>query len=126
MNDHLRALDAAGTRAVVLAPIGFVSDHMEVVYDLDTEALETAAELSMTAVRADTVGVRAPFVSGLVDLLLERASHERDRAAGRLPEPGPALGELPAWSEICRPGCCLQRAGSPSGVPAACSADPLS
>lgn len=126
VNDHLRALDAAGTRAVVLAPIGFVSDHMEVVYDLDTEALETAAALGMTAVRADTVGVRAPFVSGLVDLLLERAAHERVRSAGRLPEPGPAVGELPAWSEICRPGCCLQRAGSPSGVPAACSADPLS
>lgn len=126
VNDHLRALDAAGTGAVVLAPIGFVSDHMEVVYDLDTEALATAEELGMTAVRADTVGVRAPFVSGLVDLLLERAAHERDRSAGRLPEPGPVVGELRAWSEICRPGCCLQRAGSPSGVPAACSADPLS
>ena len=126
VNDHLRALDAGGTRSVVLAPIGFVSDHMEVVYDLDTEALATAAELGMTAVRADTVGVRAPFVSGLVDLLLERAAHERDRSAGRLLEPGHVVGDLPAWSEICRPGCCLQRAGSPSGVPAACSADPLS
>ena len=126
VNDHLRGLAADGTTAVVLAPIGFVSDHMEVVYDLDTEALATAAELGLTAVRADTVGVRAPFVAGLVDLLLERAAHERARAAGEEPTPGPVVGELGPWSEVCRPGCCLQRAGAPSGLPAACSADPLS
>ena len=126
VNDHLRELAAEGTAAVVMAPIGFVSDHMEVVYDLDTEALATAAELGLTAVRADTVGVRAPFVAGLVDLVLERAEHERARAAGGAPEPGPVVGGLVPWPEVCRPGCCLQRAGAPSGIPAACSDDPLS
>lgn len=126
VNDHLEALAAAGTTSVVLAPIGFVSDHMEVAFDLDTEALETARELGMTAVRADSVGVREPFVSGLVDLLLERAAIARADAAG---EPRPAeatVGDLPAFRAVCVPGCCRQRAGVDSGIPAACSVDPQS
>ena len=126
VNDHLEALAAAGTTSVVLAPIGFVSDHMEVAFDLDTEALETARELGMTAVRADSVGVREPFVRGLVDLLLERAAIARADAAGE-PRPGEAtVGELPAFRSVCAPGCCRQRAGVDSGVPAACSVDPRS
>ncbi|WP_090031668.1 ferrochelatase [Cellulomonas marina] len=125
VNDHLEALKAAGTTNVVIAPIGFVSDHMEVVYDLDTEALETAAELGMTAVRAGTVGTRAPFVEGLVDLILERAEHARVRDAGGEPGPGVTVGGLPPFREICAPGCCLMRDGEPSGRPAACSVDPL-
>src|SRR5690606_26661363 len=77
VNDHLEALAADGVRDVVLSPIGFVSDHMEVAYDLDTEALATAKDLGLTAVRAGTVGTREPFVRGLVDLLLERAALAR-------------------------------------------------
>lgn len=126
VNDHLRALSAAGTTSVVLAPIGFVSDHMEVAFDLDTEALETAAELGMAAVRADSVGVREPFVRGLVDLLLERAAIARADDAGE-PRPEQAtVGALPPFRSICAPGCCRQRAGVASGLPAACSEDPLS
>lgn len=125
VNDHLRELSAAGTTSVVLSPIGFVSDHMEVAFDLDTEALETAQELGMTAVRADSVGVRAPFVEGLVDLLLERAAIARADAAG-LPRPAEATqGDLPAFRSVCVPGCCRMRAGVDSGRPAACSTDPL-
>lgn len=118
VNDHLRELAATGTDAVVLSPIGFISDHMEVAYDLDTEALETARELGVTAVRAGTVGTRAPFVEGLVDLVLERAAAERGDEPERQTE-----GDLGAWPDVCRPGCCRMRAGVDSGVPALCGQD---
>ncbi len=126
VNDHLRALHAAGTTSVVMAPIGFVSDHMEVAFDLDTEAMATAAELGVHAVRAGTVGTREPFVRGLVDLLLERAATRRALDAGAEPVPGATVGDLPPFRSVCAPGCCRQRAGVDSGVLAACSADPAS
>ncbi len=69
VNDRLEELAAAGRRVVVLAPVGFVSDHMEVVYDLDTEAAETAERLGLQLVRVPTVGIDEAFVAGLVDLL---------------------------------------------------------
>lgn len=126
VNDHLRTLAAAGTTSVVLSPIGFVSDHMEVAFDLDTEALETAGELGMAAVRADSVGVREPFVRGLADLLLERAAIARADDAGQ-PRPAEAVvGGLPAFRSVCAPGCCRMRDGVDSGRPAACSTDPWS
>ena len=118
VNDHLEALAADGVRNVVLSPIGFVSDHMEVAYDLDTEALATADGLGMTAVRAGTVGTRAPFVSGLVDLLLERAALARGDDVTEA-----TVGSLPALRSVCAPGCCLRRDGEPSGVPALCGTD---
>ncbi len=80
--DHLRALGAAGTQAVVLVPIGFVSDHMEVVYDLDTEAAGVARELGMHLSRAATAGTHPRFVSMVRELIEE-------------PEPLP-----------CTPTCC--------------------
>ena len=124
VNDHLAVLAAAGTTSVVLSPIGFVSDHMEVAFDLDTEALETARELGMTAVRADSVGVREPFVRGLADLLLERAAIARADDAG-VPRPAEAtVGLLPPFRSVCVPGCCRMRDGVDSGRPAACSTDP--
>jgi ferrochelatase len=126
VNDHLEALAGQGVTSVVLSPIGFISDHMEVAFDLDTEALETAAELGLTAVRADTVGTRDPFVRGLVDLVLERAAEARAADAGAEAPAGAAVGDLPAWRAVCRPGCCRQRAGVESGIPAACSTDPWS
>jgi ferrochelatase len=118
VNDHLETLASDGLRDVVLAPIGFVSDHMEVAYDLDTEALETADGLGMTAVRAGTVGTREPFVSGLVDLILERAAIARDEDVDEA-----TVGGLPAFRSVCAPGCCLRRDGEPSGIPALCSTD---
>ena len=118
VNDHLEALAGEGLRNVVLSPIGFISDHMEVAYDLDTEALATAKDLGMTAVRAGTVGTRQPFVSGLVDLLLERAALARGDEVTEA-----TVGSLPALRSVCAPGCCLRRDGEPSGVPVLCSTD---
>ncbi|MFI2487709.1 ferrochelatase [Promicromonospora kroppenstedtii] len=118
VNDHLEALAGEGIRDVVLSPIGFISDHMEVAYDLDTEALATAKDLGITAVRAGTVGTREPFVRGLVDLLLERAALARDEAVTEA-----TVGSLPALRSVCAPGCCLRRDGEPSGIPALCSTD---
>jgi ferrochelatase len=72
VNDHLRTLAAAGEKAVVLIPIGFVSDHLEVIWDLDNEARETAAGLGLTFVRAGTAGTHPAFVATVRALLQER------------------------------------------------------
>jgi ferrochelatase len=72
VNDRLEELATEGVGAVVLIPVGFVSDHMEVVYDLDTEALATAAKLGIEARRAGTAGLDPRFVSALRELALER------------------------------------------------------
>jgi ferrochelatase len=118
VNDLITERAEEGLRNVVLSPIGFVSDHMEVVYDLDTEALATAAELGMTAVRAGTVGTRAPFVQGLVDLIVERAGLARGEQADEA-----TVGSLPAFPSVTPPLCCLRRHEEPSGIPALCSED---
>ncbi|HET8616752.1 MAG TPA: ferrochelatase [Actinomycetales bacterium] len=115
VGDHLRALAEQQVPGVAVVPIGFVSDHMEVVYDLDTEAQEVAEEVGLPFVRAATVGTHPTFVSGLVDLLLERAAQAR----GEQP-PQPVLGDLPPVHVVCPTGCCP----NPRGVrPAACGAD---
>ncbi|MGY1624399.1 ferrochelatase [Geodermatophilus sp. SYSU D00965] len=72
VNDHLRALAERGERAVVVFPVGFVSDHLEVVWDLDNEAEQTARELGLAFARAGTAGTHPAFVRSLVDLLRER------------------------------------------------------
>ena len=101
VNDHLRALAADGVRDVVVVPIGFISDHMEVIFDLDTEAAATAAELGMQFARAATAGDHPAFVGGLVDLMVERA------AAARGEEPvRPVVGDGPVGWYDCQPGCC--------------------
>lgn len=99
INDRIEELAAQGIRAVVVVPIGFVSDHMEVKWDLDTEAMETAERLGLALVRTPTPGVHAAYVSGLIDLVLER----RDATP---PERRPALTGLGPWYDVCRPGCC--------------------
>lgn len=114
----LTALHADGAEAAVVAPIGFISDHMEVIYDLDVEARETADELGLRMERAATVGTAPEFVASLVDLLLERAASVRGDAPERV-----AVGALGPWRDVCRPGCCRLRAGVDSGVPAACQDD---
>jgi protoporphyrin/coproporphyrin ferrochelatase len=101
INDRLAELANEGVRTVVVAPIGFVSDHMEVVYDLDTEATATAQRLGLQLVRVPTVGTDPEFVSGLVDLVEERAAEAR----GEEP-PAPAWpGAAPLWA-VCPRGCC--------------------
>lgn len=101
INDHLRARSKEGVSAVVVVPIGFVSDHMEVVWDLDTEARATAEELELGFVRADTCGLDPRFVALARELLLERAATERGESPAR-----PAVGALPAPWDLCAPGCC--------------------
>jgi ferrochelatase len=101
VNDHLADLAARGVPGVVLIPIGFVSDHMEVVYDLDTEALATAGKLGLAAARAATPGVDPRFVAMIRDLLVERAATER----GEDP-PRAAVGSLQAVWDLCSAGCC--------------------
>jgi ferrochelatase len=99
VNDVLRRLAGEGVRAVLIVPLGFVSDHMEVKWDLDTEAMATAAEVGIAAVRTPTPGVDPAYVSGLVDLVLER----RD---GVPVNSRPAETPLGPWYDVCRPGCC--------------------
>jgi len=101
VNDRLEELADEGVESVVLAPIGFISDHMEVVYDLDTEAQATAERLGLRVVRAGTAGTEAAFVRGLVDLVLERAAQAR----GGTPAT-PGLAGVEAAPAVCAPGCC--------------------
>jgi protoporphyrin/coproporphyrin ferrochelatase len=115
VNDHLTRLAADGVPGVVLVPVGFVSDHMEVVYDLDTEALETARELQLPAVRSASAQGDARFVAMVRDLLLERAAAERGEPVER-----PAVGALgPMW-DVCPVGCCPNAKGE---RPALCGSD---
>ena len=65
-----------GVKNVVVAPIGFVSDHMEVVYDLDVEAQKVAGEIGMKMVRASTAGTHPAFVRMIRELMLERIENE--------------------------------------------------
>ena len=101
VNDHLEGLAKDGVPAVVLVPVGFVSDHMEVVYDLDTEALATAERLGLAARRAATAGTDPRFVTIVRDLLLERAAAERGEDVVRA-----SVGTIgPLWDR-CPVGCC--------------------
>ena len=93
MNDRLVDLAEAGVDAVVLVPIGFVSDHMEVIFDLDTEAAATAAKLGLAFARAATAGDHPAFVRALVDLMVERAAVARGEAPDRpVIDGGPSAG----------------------------------
>lgn len=115
VNEHLRTLKAREVPAAVLVPIGFVSDHMEVVYDLDTEAMATARELGMSCERAATAGVDPRFVAMVRDLFLERAAVERGEDPDRA-----VVGTLPAAWDVCAAGCCANPRGP---RPALCGSD---
>ena len=117
INDFLEeiAADTTPLTGAVVVPIGFICDHMEVVYDLDTEAKETAARLGIPYERADTVSTDPGFVSSLVDVLEERAAQAR----GELPVPVTVTGTGP-FHTVCPSDCCLSPArpghASPSGA----------
>jgi ferrochelatase len=103
--DHLRALRDEAATDVVVAPIGFVSDHMEVRYDLDLEARGRAEELGLNLVRAGTAGSHPRFVSMVRELVEERLREARER---------PALGTLGPVPDICPEDCCPVGSGRPA------------
>ena len=107
INDFLEeiAADVSPLTGAVVVPIGFICDHMEVVYDLDTEAKETAARLGIPYERADTVATDPAFVSSLVDVLEERAAQAR----GENPSPVTVTGTGP-FHTVCPSDCCLSPA----------------
>ncbi|MCX4987935.1 ferrochelatase [Streptomyces sp. NBC_00568] len=109
--DHLEELHGSGVAAAVMVPIGFVSDHMEVLYDLDTEATAKAAELGLPVRRSATVGSDPRFAAAVRDLVLERA------AAGSARRVTPcALGALGASHDLCPVGCCPARTPKPAAA----------
>ena len=97
INDHLRALKAGGETAVVVFPVGFISDHLEVIWDLDNEARQTAQELGLAFARAATAGTHPAFVESIRMLVEER------RAGG-----------LPRLGTDCPAACCFT--GRPTGL----------
>ena len=88
---------ALADRDIVLIPVGFISDHMEVVYDLDVEARACCDELGVRMVRAETAGTHPRFVETIVELVEERLSPTTARAAA---------GVLDPWPDRCPPDCC--------------------
>ena len=81
---------------VVLMPVGFVSDHMEVLFDLDTEAQELCEEIGIHMVRAKSVGTHPDFISMIRELIMERTSGTEKLA----------IGNMPANWDVCPHDCC--------------------
>jgi ferrochelatase len=105
--DELDTLSDAGVTDVVIVPIGFVSDHMEVLFDLDHEAAERAEALGLGFQRAATAGVHPRFVTMIRELIEERMTADPLR---------PALGAMGASHDICPLNCCLIAAGRPAAL----------
>ena len=103
--DHLSVLHAKGVEAVVVAPIGFVSDHVEVVWDLDTEAARHADELGMAFARAATAGADPRFAEMVVELVAEHVHDAAPRALGRIPAGGCTVN-----GATCAVDCCVPAA----------------
>ncbi|HEX8721918.1 MAG TPA: ferrochelatase [Pyrinomonadaceae bacterium] len=101
--DHLRRLKGQGVSDVVVAPVGFISDHMEVLYDLDTEARQLSERLGLNMIRAATVGTHPEFVRMIRELILERLDPATPRRA---------LGTLPPRQDSCAVDCCPQGASA--------------
>jgi ferrochelatase len=105
--DHLLELKDAGTQDVVIAPVGFISDHMEVIYDLDTEARALCEKIGLNMIRASTVGAHPRFIKMIRELILERTVPDYPRRFS---------GTRGASHDICPTDCCLMSAGRPAGV----------
>ena len=95
--DYMDQISNEGVKDLLIVPIGFISDHMEVLYDLDTEAVEKAEELGMKMERVPTVGVSKPFVEMVIDLIKERMTKNPERKT---------LGERGPNHDICPVDCC--------------------
>lgn len=97
--DYMEEIMEDGTDKVINVPIGFISDHMEVIYDLDTEAVQVAEKIGMQFVRAGTVGTHPAFVSMIRELIVERMTENPQRRA---------LGEREPNHDVCPLNCCLK------------------
>ncbi len=106
--EHLEALSVIGIEDLVVVPIGFVGDHMEVVFDLDTELMDAAQELGMNVVRAATPGTHPKFVAMLRELVEERLGKAERRRA---------LGTMGPGHDGCPPGCCSYPRGKGGDTP---------
>jgi len=106
--DYIRELHAAGVRSVVISPVGFLSDHMEVLYDLDDAARHLCDELGMTMVRAATPGTHPQFIQMIRKLIAERLSGAQREC----------IGLYPANHDVCPTDCCPapQRPGRPAAA----------
>jgi protoporphyrin/coproporphyrin ferrochelatase len=100
VGDFLEQLASEGIRGAVISPIGFVSDHMEVLYDLDTEVRERCEELGIRMVRAATAGAHPAFVGMIRELILERMNQSPIRRY---------LGDHGASHDFCPVDCCPSR-----------------
>ncbi|MBM3968728.1 MAG: ferrochelatase [Planctomycetes bacterium] len=100
--DYLRVLKEQSVSQVVIAPIGFLSDHIEVLYDLDDAAAKLSQELGLTMVRAGTVGTHPKFVEMIVDLIAERLATESGSACERR-----TVGVCEPNHDVCPENCCL-------------------
>ncbi len=102
--DHTTALAAEGVTAVVVCPVGFISDHMEVIWDLDTELVEAARELDVLVERTRTAGPEQEFAGMIVDLITELVDGTEPASLGTVTVQGCTVNGAP-----CRPGCCQVR-----------------
>jgi ferrochelatase len=113
IRDALREAEGEGIKAVVVVPIGFVCDHMEVIMDLDVDAAAAARELGLTMARAATVGTHPAYVAMVRELIVERLTPGAPRRA---------LGSLGPSHDRCPADCCLP--GRPGPLkPALCGVD---
>lgn len=107
--DHLDALHAGGVPGVVVAPVGFVSDHLEVLWDLDHEARQRAADLGMSFARAATPGTDARFAEMVVELIAEQVRGKVPRRCSQVPGAGWGVN-----GEPCAHGCCEPAGRTPA------------
>lgn len=104
--DHIRTLNERAAKSLVIAPIGFLSDHMEVLFDLDEQAQELCDELGIAMNRAATVGTHPRFISMIRELIQERLGETSDRRA---------IGTCGPSHDVCPANCCLYTV--PTGRP---------
>lgn len=108
--DRIEELKAEGYLAVTVVPVGFVSDHMEVLFDLDTEAVDKAKELNMEFGRVPTIGTHPEFIAMIGELIRERSGLQEERRA---------LGKLGPSHDVCPANCCFYPRTRPTAVSSA-------
>lgn len=106
------AADSRTLTHLIVQPIGFVSDHMEVMFDLDEEAKETCEARGIELIRSETIGLRRDFVAMVRELLIERMTESSEK---------PALGQYGPNHDVCPQNCCLYPRTRPAATPPATS-----